>query len=157
MQRVTISLDETLVEQFDEFRAVHGYGNRSEAFRDLLRERLGSDRLTRDVGGDCVASLTYVFDHHERELASRLTRASHDNHDLVVSTLHVHLDHDNCMETTVLRGPVRRVREFADGLTTQPGVRHSQLNILPVELREEAHGHGPMDAPHRHLHAEPLN
>lgn len=157
MQRMTITLDDALVEQFDEFRNAHGYDNRSEAFRDILRDRLGAEHLATETSGDCVASLTYVFDHHERDLASRLTRASHTHHDLVVSTLHVHLDHDNCMESTVLRGPIRRVKEFANGMTTQPGVRHARLNILPVVLREEAHGHSPSETPHSHLHVEPLN
>jgi len=157
MQRFTITLDDDLANQFEAFRAARGYANRSEAFRDLVRERLGSEDLQNREEGHCVATLTYVFDHHQRDLAARMTRVSHDHHDLTVATLHVHLDHDNCMETVVLRGAVRQVREFADRVAAQPGVRHARLHILPVTLHEQAHSHGQADHSHAHLHVKPIN
>jgi CopG family nickel-responsive transcriptional regulator len=156
MQRITITLDDDLVEQFEDLRRRQGYGNRSEAFRDLIRDRLAAEQLEQPGEGHCLATLTYVYDHHERDLASRMTRAQHEHHDLTVSTLHVHLDHDNCMETVVLRGPMERVRGFANAVTAQPGVRHAKLQILPVAVREQTHGHGSDDESPRHLHLEPL-
>jgi CopG family nickel-responsive transcriptional regulator len=157
MQRVTITLDDQLIDEFERFRAEHGYGNRSEAIRDLIRERLDTERLGENPVGTCLASLTYVYNHQARELAARLTQAHHDHHDLAVSTLHVHLDHDNCMETVVLRGPVDRVRAFSNALIAQPGVRHGNLYILPVKANEQAHGHGGSGEPHAHLHLEPIS
>jgi CopG family nickel-responsive transcriptional regulator len=157
MQRITITLDDSLVEQFEDFRRRRGYRNRSEAFRDLVRERLGAEQLAQDRAGHCLATLTYVYDHQERDLAARMTRVQHDHHDLTVSTLHVHLDHDNCMETVVLRGRIGRVRGFANAVAAQPGVRHAKLHLLPVKAEEQAHGHGAEAASGRHLHLEPLS
>ena len=141
MERITISLDQDLAQRFDEYLAQRGYRNRSEAMRDLIRDKLESDRLDA-AEGDSLGALTYVYNHHERELASRLTQAQHNHHDLAVSTLHVHLDHDNCMETVVLKGPTARLREFADSVISRPGVRHGQLYLVPVEIDHAAHGHG---------------
>lgn len=155
MQRITITLDDHLVEQFEEFIRQAGYSNRSEAFRDLVRERLQSDRLTQDPEGDCIATLTYVYSHDQRDLATRVTGISHGHHDLTVSTLHVHLSHDDCMETAVLRGPTGRVQAFANALIAQPGVRHGRLYVLPIVATEETHGHGEGSHSHPHLHLEP--
>lgn len=156
MQRITITLDDKLAERFESFRKRHGYGNRSEAFRDLVRERLGAERLAKSHRGDCLATVTYVYDHHERDLASRMIQAQHDHHDLIVSTLHVHLDHNNCMETAVLRGPVKRVHEFANAVMVQPGVRHTKLHVLPVSVQKQAHSHGASSPSHAHVHLEPI-
>ena len=157
MQRFTITLDDRLVTDFERFMAARGYQNRSEAIRDLIRERLGAEQIEQAPKGDCMANLTYVYNHHERELATRLIHAQHDHHDLVVSTLHVHLDHDHCLETVVLRGPLNRVREFADGLITQPGVRHGRLYVLPVTMTQDAHRHGITGQPQRHSHIAPIS
>jgi len=156
MQRITITLDDHLVEQFETFLKQQGYRNRSEAFRDLVRECLVAERLAQSESGHCLANLTYVYDHHERDLAARMTQAQHDHHDLTVSTLHVHLDHDNCMETVILRGPVDRVRGFANAVMAQPGIRHAKLQILPVTLREQSHDHGTASGSQQHLHVEPI-
>lgn len=156
MQRITITLDDDLLDQFEAIRKQRGYRNRSEAFRDLIRDRLGAEQLAVADGGDCVAILSYVYNHHQRELAARMTRLSHGHHDLTVSTLHVHLDHDNCMETVVLRGPAERVRAFAEAVVTQPGVRHGNLHLLPVKANDTAHRHGDRGPAQRHLHLEPI-
>jgi CopG family nickel-responsive transcriptional regulator len=156
MQRITITLDDDLVEQFETLIAAQGYNNRSEAFRDLIRERLARTETDRHDKGDCYASLTYVYDHHQRDLAARMTEVSHGHHDLTVSTLHVHLDHDNCLETAILRGPIARIRAFADAVIAQPGVRHGKLHMIPVKTSMQTHQHGTDDKPHRHVHGEPL-
>ena len=156
MQRMTITLDDELVREFEAFLQARGYNNRSEAIRDLIRARLEGERLAQQPAGDCVANLTYVYNHHERELAARLTRSHHEHHDLAVSTLHVHLDHDHCLESVVLRGPAARVQAFADAVITQPGVRHGRLTVLPVRVSEQAHGHGDEEPVHRHVHVRPI-
>jgi CopG family transcriptional regulator, nickel-responsive regulator len=157
MQRFTITLEDSLAQQFEQFRKKQGYSNRSEAFRDLLREHLAGERQTRDLKGDCTATLSYIYDHHQRDLAARMTQLSHDHHDLTVSTLHIHLDHDNCLETMVLQGSLERVQAFADSVIAQPGVRHGKLNSFPVEAISQEHQHGKMKSPHSHIHIKPIS
>lgn len=133
MERITISLDRALAQAIDRLIRGRGYANRSEAIRDILRRELEAERLAREEAPHCVASLSYVYNHHERQLAERLTEQQHHAHDLVVSTLHVHLDHDHCLEAVVLRGATEEVRRFADRLMAERGVRHGQLNLIPVD------------------------
>jgi len=156
MQRITITLDDDLVTDFEEFLADNGYQNRSEAIRDLLRQRIDEQRLAANPSGNCLAILTYVFNHHERDLANRLTESHHAHHDLSIATLHVHLDHDNCMESVVLRGPVARVQAFAKATIAQPGVRHGNLNLLPVKITAQTHTHGTDSGAQRHEHVQPI-
>jgi CopG family nickel-responsive transcriptional regulator len=116
MQRFTVSIEPKLAAEFDALIERRAYGNRSEAFRDLLRAELERQRDAEDPQGWCVACLSYVYNHHERDLAERLNDLQHAQHDLIVSTMHAHLDHDNCIETVLLRGtnlggaPFRRRR-----------------------------------------------
>jgi CopG family nickel-responsive transcriptional regulator len=117
--------------------------------RDLLRAEIGKSQLKVAAGKQCVACLSYVFNHHERELAERLTTLHHEHHDLSVSTMHAHLDHDHCLETAILRGPTARVTRFADAVCAARGVHHGKLNIISVELHQP-HG-GRVSAPHVHL------
>jgi CopG family nickel-responsive transcriptional regulator len=134
MDRFTISLDENLADAFDELIKERGYATRSEAVRDILRAHLQNSAEKRDSRGSCVANLSYVYNHHERELAERLTSIQHAHHELTVSTMHAHLDHDQCIETVMLKGPVKRVREFAEEIIAERGVRHGLLNLVNVEL-----------------------
>lgn len=157
MERFTISLEENLAQQFDQLVVQAGYQNRSEAVRDLLRQKLTEVNLQNDQAKFCVASLSYVYNHHGRDLAERLMQIQHEYHDIVVVVTHVHLDHDNCLETTLLRGPTAVVRRFGEAVMTERGVRHGQINIVPVSL-EESHAHG-HDHPHGpsagHMHVIP--
>jgi CopG family nickel-responsive transcriptional regulator len=148
MDRFTISLDEKLATAFDRLIKERRYATRSEAVRDILRSHLQLSEEKRDSKGFCVANLSYVYNHHERELSERLTRIQHAHHDLTVSTMHAHLDHDQCIETVMLKGPVDQVREFADKIIAETGVRHGQLNLVNVELGK-SHSHG--GSTHRHL------
>ncbi|HPE60241.1 MAG: nickel-responsive transcriptional regulator NikR [Thiothrix sp.] len=131
MQRITISLEDELIAAFEQFMSRHSYQNRSEAIRDLIRDRLESERHQTTPDGKVIGTLTYVYNHHERELASRLTRAHHHHHELSISTLHVHLDRDNCLETVVLSGTAGEVQSFADNTIAQPGIRHGRVYLLP--------------------------
>ena len=158
MERITISLDAELAAEFDRLIAERGYQNRSEAVRDVLRAHLEQARRQRGEASHCVASLSYVYNHHERDLAERLTALQHGQHDLTVATLHAHLDHENCLESVILRGPTAAVRSFSDALIAERGVRHGQLNLIDVEVDAgHAHGHGyrPAGSGHGHLHLKP--
>src|SRR5689334_5983502 len=154
MERFTISLNEDLARQFDELIHRKGYENRSEAVRDLVRAELETFRLQRQEAPFCVAALSYVYNHHARDLADRLTSLQHEHHDLVLSAMHVHLDHDNCMETLILRGATQQVSAFANQLMAEPEVRHGRVNIVPVEMdhhHNDGHDHGH----DQHVHSRP--
>jgi len=152
MERITISLDSTLAKQFDEFINEQGYTNRSEAMRDLIRQRLETESLETVEDGFCMATLSYVYNHHELELASRITGAHHHHHELNLSSVHVHLDHDHCLEVAILRGPVKDVREFGNYMMSERGVRHGKLNMVPVSMSENTHNeHGTP-----HVHSKPV-
>jgi CopG family nickel-responsive transcriptional regulator len=144
MERFTISLDDQLAHEFDALIEQRGYGNRSEAVRDILRAHL--DKLIEESVADahCVANLSYVYNHHERDLAERLTALQHDHHDLTISTMHAHLDHEHCIESVMLKGRSREVRRFADAISAERGVRHGQLNLVTVEVEHpgrQVHSH----------------
>jgi CopG family nickel-responsive transcriptional regulator len=156
MERITISLEETLAKEFDRLIARRGYANRSEAVRDLLRRELEAERAG-EGDGHCVANLSYVYNHHERDLGERLTQAQHEHHDLCVATMHAHLDHDSCLETVILRGPRNTVRAFADSVIAERGVRHGSLNVVTVDVvrgpTSHRHAHG--THAHDHVHLKP--
>jgi CopG family nickel-responsive transcriptional regulator len=148
MERFTISLDETLAAAFDSLIRERGYANRSEAVRDMIRRELTKEEtrhIEKEDASHCVASLSYIYNHHERRLAERLTDLQHHAHDVVVSSMHVHLDHDNCLETLFLKGHTDEVRSFAEKLSAERGVRHGTLNLIPVET----------DATQPHVHSRP--
>ncbi|MBY0474250.1 MAG: nickel-responsive transcriptional regulator NikR [Nitrosomonas sp.] len=152
MERFTISMDDQLFEQFDKVSHARGYDNRSEAIRDLIRDYLETTRLEKDNKGYCIATLSYIYNHHQRDLASQVTSAHHHHHDLSLSSMHVHMDHDNCLETTILRGTIQDVRRFANQMIATNGVRHGKLHIVPIELSEELHPHSATP----HTHCSPL-
>lgn len=138
MERFTVSLDENLLADFDDYCQRKGYQNRSEAVRDLLRSRLDGDRLeaalaTPDEDAQCVACLSYLYNHHERDLSRRLVEIQHHHHELAHATMHIHLDHETCLEVAVLRGSVPAVLRCADVITAETGVRHGQVHVVPID------------------------
>src|SRR5919197_678670 len=134
LTRITISLESALLEAFDRRNDAKGYATRSEAIRDLIRDRLLREEAER-AEGEQVAVVTLVYDHHARELASRLIDKQHHHHELVVSCLHVHLGERHCLEVSVLRGPAAAVRHLGAELPAPRGVRPGAL-ALPAD--EEA-------------------
>jgi CopG family transcriptional regulator, nickel-responsive regulator len=142
MQRVTITLDDDLMADLDRIIAARGYQNRSEAIRDLARSGLQQAAVEAASSRNCVAALVYVYDHHARDLPRRLTQEFHDHHDLSQATLHVHLDHESCLEVTVLKGRGAEVQSFANHVIAERGVRHGHVVYMPA----------PDSAAHRHAH-----
>jgi CopG family nickel-responsive transcriptional regulator len=126
--RFGVSLDAALLTSFDELCARRGYGNRSEAIRDLIRKTL-VEASWEQGGEECAGTLSLVYDHHSSDLSRKLTALQHDDHDIIVATLHAHLDHHNCLEVLILRGPPPRVRFLADRLCAMRGVKHGAFSI----------------------------
>lgn len=157
MQRITITIDDDLLETIDAVVARRGYSSRSEAVRDLVRDAAAREQAERDGAVACFAALSYVYDHETRDLARRLTHAHHHRHDLSVSTLHVHVSDEECLEVAVLRGTVDDVRALADEVVTQRGVRLGNLHIItaPPAGGPDGPGAGPSRGhhhPHGHDH-----
>lgn len=130
MQRLTISMDDELAADFDSLIESRRYSNRSEAFRDLVRRELRQERLALKPDAPCVASLSYLYDHHDRTTTLRLLELQHNHHVLTLASTHVHLDHDLCMETVILRGPANRVSNLANAILAERGVRDGQVHLM---------------------------
>ena len=133
MQRITITLDDDLMDELDRMIAAQGYQNRSEAIRDFTRAGMQQAAQKMGKAGSCVAALVYVYDHAARDLSRRLVENYHGHHDLSMATLHVHLDGDNCMEVTALKGTGAEVQHFADHIIAERGVRYGRLVMIPTE------------------------
>lgn len=134
LQRFGVSVDEELLREFDVLIDSQGYANRSEALRDLMRDALIKSK-TEDSpeNSEVVASLTLIYDHHARELADKMTDIQHAQNELVVSVMHVHINHHDCLEVIILRGKLRQIRLLADTLLSLKGVKHGKLFVtLPA-------------------------
>jgi CopG family nickel-responsive transcriptional regulator len=128
LSRIGVAIDSDLLARFDSLIAKRGYSNRSEAFRDLIREDL-VETAWQSPDSTVVGTVTLVYDHHVRQLSEKLTGMQHDFHHHVLSTLHVHLDHDHCLEVLVVRGKASAIQKFADALIATKGVKHGRLTI----------------------------
>ena len=141
LSRIGVSIDSDLLRRFDRFIAKRGYENRSEAFRDLIRDRLvGSAVVSPDAM--VVGTVTLIYGHHTRLLPEKLTDIQHEHHEVVISTLHAHLDRDTCLEVIALRGRSRSVQELADRLISTKGVQHGRLVMsAPQVLSHHSSNH----------------
>ncbi|SRR5579871_2534629 len=157
MERVTISMSDEFAAELTAFMKGYRYANRSEALRDLARLGLKRAQIDHGMSGQCVATLSYVYDHQTRELSKRLTSDYHDHHDLQIATMHVHLDHENCLEVSILRGDAAAVREFSKSVIAERGVKHGQVTIVPATIETKAHSHAGRGREHAspHFHAHP--
>jgi CopG family nickel-responsive transcriptional regulator len=126
LSRIGVALDSDLLTRFDNFIAKQGYTNRSEAFRDLIRDRLVTATVD-DPRAAVVGTVTLIYDHHSRLLPDKLMNLQHDHHNLIVCTTHAHLDHDTCLEVIILKGESRQVQRLADMLIGTKGVQHGRL------------------------------
>ena len=132
LTRISISLESALLDAFDRRNKGKGYATRSEAIRDLIRDKLVREE-TAQAEGEQVAVVTLVYDHHARELAARLIEKQHHHHELVVSSLHVHLGKRHCLEVSILRGPAHEVRHLGEELLATKGVLHGELIFTSSE------------------------
>jgi CopG family nickel-responsive transcriptional regulator len=125
--RFGVSVEQELLTQFDNVIARKGYTNRSEAIRDLIRDHLVGQEW--DENKETVGTVTFVYDHHVRDLTHRLTALQHDYQHLIQSGMHVHLDHDHCLEVLVLRGKGSDIQRLSDALVSTKGVKHGKLTM----------------------------
>ena len=126
--RFTVSVPQTLAKQLDRMTREKGYDNRSLAVADMIRDQLVEHHQNygdRDIAG----TITLVYDHHKQHVQAALTDIQHDHHDVIISTLHVHLDHDNCLEVLAVRGKAGTIKEIADELIAAKGVKHGKLTV----------------------------
>jgi CopG family nickel-responsive transcriptional regulator len=139
LARIGVALEAGLLEEFDKLIERRGYSSRSEAFRDMIRGELNQVQVSSPEQ-HVVGTLTIIYDHNVRQLAEKLTGMQHEHHHEIVSTLHVHLDHDQCLEVLVLRGPAARVQGIADRLVATKGVMQGRLT-LAAAAPEHQHPH----------------
>src|SRR5271166_4236944 len=139
LSRIGIALDSDLLKRFDRSIEKSGYTNRSEAFRDLIRDRLVTEQ-TAAPDSTVVGTVTLIYDHHAHGVTEKLTKLQHAHHELVVSTSHAHLDHDSCLEVLIVHGKSAQVAQFADLLIGLKGVEHGRL-VMTVAAHAMQHNH----------------
>ncbi|MBN1982971.1 MAG: nickel-responsive transcriptional regulator NikR [Chitinivibrionales bacterium] len=127
LYRFGISLEQSLIDEFDQHIATLAYKNRSEAIRDLIRQELVKKHWDED--GEIAGAITMIYDHHKRDLVQTLMSVQHDYHTIIISTQHVHLDHHNCLEILAVKGNARHVQRLADMLKSHIGVKHVTLHM----------------------------
>ena len=125
--RFGVSLDKTLLDKFDRYIRERNYSNRSEAFRDLIRQELIKKEWQE--GHDVAGAITLIYDHHRKDLLNKITDLQHDFQQVIISTQHIHLDHDNCLEIVAVRGQPREVTKLADMMKSIKGVKHCTLSM----------------------------
>ena len=143
LSRIGVALDSDLLKRFDRFISRLGYTNRSESFRDLIRDRLVTEQ-TASPNATVVGTVTLIYDHHSHGITEKLTEIQHENHELVVSTSHAHLDHDSCLEVLIVHGKSVQVEEFAGRLIGLKGVQHGRLVMTvaqPASVNPHTHKH----------------
>lgn len=129
IERVGVSLDKTLLSEFDTVIGKQGYANRSEAIRDLIRESLSKDKLA-EPSAPAVAGVFLVYDHHSTMLADKLLKLQHNHLLEVIASTHVHLDHHNCLEVIILKGKVKDIEALANNIAALKGVKLSRVNLM---------------------------
>jgi CopG family nickel-responsive transcriptional regulator len=126
LARIGVAIDEELLTKFDALIAKRGYTNRSEAFRDLIRHELIQE-VWESSDVEMFGTVTLIYDHHVRMLAEKLTDLQHKYHSSIISSMHVHLDHDTCLEVILVRGKASVVQSLANALIATRGVRHGRF------------------------------
>lgn len=131
IERVGVSLDKELLGRFDVLIAGMGYGNRSEAIRDLIRDKLSQEQLA-DPAANAVAGIFLVYDHHSTTLTNKLLHLQHDHVLDIVASTHIHLDHHNCLEIIIVKGKVKKIQALADKMASLKGVKLSKTNMISI-------------------------
>lgn len=126
--RFGVSVEKNLLESFDELISRKGYANRSEALRDLVRDHLVEEEWKVEKK-EMIGTITIVYNHHTRGLSDILIDLQHHFHNLIISTMHLHMDEDNCLEVLVVKGMVDKIKTIADKLISTRGVKHGKLTM----------------------------
>ena len=129
--RFAISIDERLLERFDQYIEKKGYVSRSEAVRDLIRNALIEESIGEDR--NVFGTITIVYNHHQKELAEKITDIEHGYLKNIISTMHIHIDHHHCLETIAVKGKAGVIKELADKIITLKGVKHGKLVVTRIE------------------------
>ncbi len=125
--RFGVSLEKVLLQKFDKHIKKENYANRSNAIADLIRDKLIKQEWAEDK--EVAGAVIMVFDHHQRDLVNNLTNIQHDYHKHIISSQHIHLDHDNCFEIVVVKGKPHKLEELANKLKAAKGVKHASLSL----------------------------
>jgi CopG family transcriptional regulator, nickel-responsive regulator len=133
MERITITIEEDLIKDFDAYISEKNYTNRSEGIRDAIRHMLVHKIEDDGLEENCVGCVSYVYNHKERLLSSKLVETQHHHHEIPAATLHLHIDAENCMEATILTGTGKDVASLADEIISQTGVRYGKLHMIPIK------------------------
>jgi len=126
IKRFGVSIESVLLDRFDSYIHVNNYKNRSEALRDLIRKELVQDEWTKS-GKEVAGAIVMVYDHHRHEVVDKLLEIQHDFGSFIISTQHIHLDHDNCLEIVAVKGKMAKINELASKLKSIKGVKHASL------------------------------
>lgn len=132
VSRVTISLDESLLIMLEAYMRARGYANRSEVIRDLVRSAMAGEEPAPAADTPAVGIVSYLYDHHDVDVPQRLNRLQHHYHDMAVCTTHVHIDHDTCLESVVVRGDLHRVQRLAAEILSVKGIHEGRSAVLPL-------------------------
>ncbi|RKY79281.1 nickel-responsive transcriptional regulator NikR [candidate division KSB1 bacterium] len=130
LKRFGVSMDSQLLENFDKYLKRHGYANRSEAVRDMVRDQLVREEWNQKTEGkniETVGTITIIYDHKKHQLSNHLTENQHHHHNEVISMMHIHLDETNCLEVLAVRGNPEKIKEIANHLISTKGVKHGKL------------------------------
>ena len=138
--RFGVSIEQDLLENYDRLIAERGYATRSEALRDLIREALIQQKIEMKSDTQALGSLTLVYDHHASNLLQEMTGIQHDFHELILSVMHLHVNHNDCLELIALRGAVAEIVALANGLLSLKGIKHGKLFLtLPSSVINTPH------------------
>lgn len=133
--RFGVSIDQDLLENYDRLIAERGYATRSEALRDLIRDALIQQKIETQIETNALGSLTLVYDHHARNLSKEMGAIQHDYHETILSVMHLHVSHDDCLEIIALRGKVAEIVELANRLLSLKGIKNGKLFLtLPSSI-----------------------
>ena len=132
LKRFGVSMDETLLTNFDKLIKEKGYENRSEAVRDLVRQAL-VQQTWEDDEQIVAGSILIFYDHHKKDMMQELTKIQHQMHDSILATTHFHIDHHNCLEIIVVKGKAGKLREFSNQIISLKGVKYGKFTVSPVE------------------------
>jgi CopG family nickel-responsive transcriptional regulator len=127
--RFGVSIENDLLSLFDKFNSKKKYRNRSEAIRDLIREKLADEKLV-NPNGIVFGVISFVYDHHKREIQKNLNTVQHDSYKSIQFTTHVHLDHDNCLEIIIVKDRAFKIKELAESITGFKGVKQGKLTLM---------------------------